>query len=71
MEDLRTGYWRDVIGLSALGSGEERSDALMNTFTLAWMYTGDVEVKEKEEDLRDTNRSSIPINLQKIKKLLS
>ena len=47
---LQNGLEADVI-TSCVGritsGGEEGNDALVNTSTLAWMYTGDVGIKEK------------------------
>ena len=35
-------------GIDIRFSGGERNDALVNTSTLAWLYTGDDEVKENK-----------------------
>jgi hypothetical protein len=48
-DDLQT---NGLDGLRALAGSQverDRNDALVNTSTLAWMYTGDVGVKEKHK----------------------
>jgi hypothetical protein len=49
---LKNGLEGDVITSCVgriTGGGEEGNDVLVNTSTLAWMYTGDVGVKEKHK----------------------